>query len=276
MTVGSASPPGDEYTAPSVLLLPPGVAIHWTDGALSGFAYPIPAGANNVHWTTSIGQLLASPTGLVSPSVLWVNSSGTVLGNSGMGNYDDAGATTASGSFTTIPFGATYWAIALGSSAAGEESTVTFTWKFYCSGQAPTGVEAACCPPDPLLEGLLSQILGLVTGIYRSLPVPLTSYSVGATHSALSGSGEIATVASVLALRIVLTTVPSSLGVEAGDPPYRFDVGWLTPSIAATPYAPTRVVYSEQIVLLPVLVDSFHYTLHPGVVATVEELTRGP
>lgn len=273
---GSSSPIGDALTAPSANLLPPGTPIHWTNGSLSGFAYPIPAGANNVHWSTSIGQLLTSSSGLVSPSVMWFSNAGTLLGNSGMGNYTNAGATTASGQFVTIPFSATYWAIALGSSAVGEQSTVTFHWSFFCSGQAPTGVATACCPPDPLLEGLLSQILGLVTGIYRSLPVPLTSYSVGASHTALSGSGEIATVANVLALKVTLTTIPSALGVEIEDPLFHFDVGWITPEIVATPYQSTRITFAEQHVNLPQLVDSFHYSLHPGVVATVDELTRGP
>lgn len=79
-----------------------------------------------------------------------------------------------------------------------------------------------------------------------------------------------------IAVRVELTTLPATLGVEGPSPDFVFDAGYVVPVVAGTPLREQRIVYSSQQFWLDNLVDQVGYKLHPGVVATITELTRGP
>lgn len=154
--------------------------------------------------------------------------------------------------------------------------TVTFSLQIFCGSTGPSGVTSPCCPPDPLLEQQLNQILGLVNAIFASLPAPLSSYANSTVRTALSGSGAFATGIGTIAVKVVLTTIPNSVGVDIAAPATYFEAGWITSETTGSNYHSSRITHTPQIFLLDQLADTIAYTLAPGVVATITELTKGP
>ena len=153
------------------------------------------------------------------------------------------------------------------------EHTITVTLELFCPNpNAPFG---PCCPPDPLLEGLLNQIMQLLTAVYQSLPAPLTSYADGPAH-AVTGTGTVALHAGTIAFRVNLTTVPPHYGATMGTPNYYFDLGWVTPAALSEPFAQQRVAIDGQVFVVPAVATEVFYTLNAGVAVTITELVRGP
>jgi hypothetical protein len=149
------------------------------------------------------------------------------------------------------------------------------SFHMYCSA-VPGQALQACCPPDPQLLGQLQQIQNVLATVVAALPVPIRSFANGTVHAGLSGSGNFATGVGTIAVKVDLTTIPSSIGRAVGDPTYYFEVGWVTTSAAGGDYQGTRIGYDGQLIYLGPLVDEIHYTLAPNVIATITELTRGP
>lgn len=156
-------------------------------------------------------------------------------------------------------------------------TTITESAWIKATGTCAGGpLAAACCPPDPSITSKLDQLYGLVLSVYKAIPVPLTSLSEGAVHATLSGSGSFSLASASLAVKIDLTTIPGYLGRELGDPLYYFEAGFVTAAGAEGPYASERVTFAQQVMWLPTLSATLHYSLAPGVVASVTELSRGP
>lgn len=183
---------------------------------------------------------------------------------------------------TVVPPANTH-AIHVGSGAstsAGTAGTGTYDMNIimYCSGQSPNTPLSPCCPPDPSLQASLNTILSLVQAIYEGTPTPLTSYADGTAHSTLSGDGTITLAeAKPLAVRVDITTDPSYLGEAAGFTPYLFDRGFIVPVINGAPIrAKNRLVFNPQMFALPALTEEVGYSLSPGVVVSITELTAGP
>lgn len=147
----------------------------------------------------------------------------------------------------------------------------------WCPGQ-PVGLpQSPCCPPDPSVQAMLQTILALVTSIYQSEPTPITSYADGTAHAGLSGDGTITLVDSALAIRVNITTDPTYLGLSVGSPNYLFDRGFIVPVINSSPvHGVDRLVFNPQFFALPELTEQIGYSLSPGVVVTITELTAGP
>lgn len=154
-------------------------------------------------------------------------------------------------------------------------NTTTFTLKlkYFCPSSSQPNTP--CCPPDPTLVGLVTQVLNFVSSIYAGLPVALSSMSEATVHSGLTGSGHFLTAAGAIGCKVVFT--PSNAqGELAGDPLTVFNAGWLTTSAVEGNYKTRRLEHSPELILFDPLVDTVHYTLSGGVTATITEITRGP
>jgi hypothetical protein len=174
-----------------------------------------------------------------------------------------------------VPAGATSFSLRYGElTGSGCTDTVTGQFDIYC-GTTPGTSQPACCPPDPIITALLTQILAAVTVIQRQ-DAPF-GYIKTTAHAGLTGNGSIA-VQGLLGAEVLVTTLPPWLGQIAGTPVEHFDVGFVTFGTA------DGFEHSERIDHIPKLVfpesagvyTSIGYTLAPGVVATITEIVREP
>jgi len=141
----------------------------------------------------------------------------------------------------------------------------------FCN--SPNIVGSVGCCSDPLTNTKLDALLSLVTLIQRQ-HVPF-SYVPGTVHPGLSGNGQFS-VQGILALSVQLTTVPTQLGLEMGNPNELFDVGWITEGTANGWKPSVRVDHSPTFVPVAPETTLIGYSLHPGVVATISEFSREP
>jgi len=141
----------------------------------------------------------------------------------------------------------------------------------YCAGQTP-GASAGCCS-DPSTISILGQLMQAVTLIQRQ-GVPFATID-GAAHAGLTGRGTIA-VQGLIGASIALTTVPTWIGSELGSPNVIFDAGWLNWEANGRYTARERITASPMLTHPPApgIYTALHYSLAPGVVATITELKR--
>lgn len=149
--------------------------------------------------------------------------------------------------------------------------TLTFTWEWQCgSTLLPT---LPCCPPDPLLESYLRQILGIVQNLHNSVAPQLPStWTDGLRHSALREAGSFTINPKAIGVRVEVTTLPSPPQQLPGDPLFYFNMGFVTPIALSSPLRGWRLVFQKQSFELPEFTDSIGYTLLNGTVADVVEL----
>lgn len=148
--------------------------------------------------------------------------------------------------------------------------------KFFCGGTNAGQPAAPCCPPDPLLDAKIDQVLNLVTLIQRQIS-PFASID-GTAHAGLTGNGHIDLAEKLLGVRVQLTTIPSSYGVAAGDPAEHFDLGWVHLGDGDQWFG-ERQLEQQTSIWQPRwagMATRIGYTLSPGVVATIVELKREP
>jgi hypothetical protein len=151
---------------------------------------------------------------------------------------------------------------------------VTATWN--CSS-SPTGSASAPCVTDPAVLQLLQTMQQELVSIYQAIPAAVTSFSDGASHAGLTGSGSFALSAGVIAIRVHITSsIPPNVGIDAGDPTHYEDAGFITYEAGGDPYGPQRLVFDNQLFIAPLLADAVHYTLAPGLTVTIVEIHRGP
>lgn len=240
---------------------------------LADTAVAIPAGVNNLTLHSQSSIAVSGVQESLS-AVYFYDNTGTYVGLLSAVCCGTAFPNPAT--LAAIPAGATYWLIDHLNQNSVQASSVTTEFSFYCSGQSPTGVVTECCPPDPILETLLNQILALETAIYQSLPTPVSSWAESTAHSGLSGHGSIGLSGNAIAVKVTLTTIPSWVGVDIASPTFYFDAGFVTFTTVEGSYSSNRVTYSPQVFSVPLLGYQLDYTLENGCVATVTELTRGP
>lgn len=246
-------------------------------GGYLGNGFFLPQGASWLRATFTNTVSGAGPTDTFSFVTRF--ASGTVHTAAGVG-------ATTGGFDTSVVSGATVvvdFAIPVGSdrvyccntfTAHGNTTNVSsVTLDIYCGGP-PGSTQQPCCPPDQATQSYLDLILQMVTLIQRQI-APF-AYVPGASHSGLSGNSQFA-VSGILGLSVSLTTVPSQLGVESGDPDTIFEAGWVTVGTAEGWHKSVRIDHNPTLILP---VDGAEtlvgYTFHPGVVATILELVREP
>lgn len=207
----------------------------------------------------------------------WYNASGTLLS----GTLFAGVATT--GDFTHVvgaaPSGATQFDFFYGPSGALVPSTLPWqaSINLYCGTTpgAPGGDVPQPCPADPFVQATLDQILALVTLIQRQA-APF-AYIAGAAHTGLTGQGSFA-VQGLLGARVEITDFGFNTGMEAGDPDELWHAGWVNWG-NADGVSPRQFLSNAQTLTLPSLAGQYtelHYSLAPGVTATVTELEREP
>jgi hypothetical protein len=144
----------------------------------------------------------------------------------------------------------------------------------------PTGgggtIAQPCCPPDDSTAAMLNTILADVLLIISSLPAPINSFASGTVHPGLTGNGTIGLAGTCISIKVALTSIPSSIGVDIGSPDFYFDVGFIAFTTVEGSYSSQRLTFVNQVFSVPTLGYSVEYTLLSGVVATITELTRGP
>ena len=159
-------------------------------------------------------------------------------------------------------------------SVSGNIDTLESTWEFYCGSAAPAGVATGCCPPDDVTLGLLQQLITMVTLMQRQT-VPF-AYVPGATHSGLSGTGEIA-VQGLIGAKIT-ASVPGRAGLDLGHPDTVYDIGWINWG-GADGYTPREKLVTSPQLSFPNAAGQFTkigYTIPSDVTISILELVREP
>lgn len=154
-------------------------------------------------------------------------------------------------------------------------SADSYTIDLYCGSGAPGAPQEPCCPPDPVTQSYLDLILNLVTLTQRQI-APFATID-GAVHTGLSGNGEI-NVQGLIGIRIDLTTIPTRVGSQAGDPATIFDVGWIRFGDASS-WSPRYRIDADPWIVLPSSAGIYTrvgYSIPADVVATITEIIREP
>lgn len=128
---------------------------------------------------------------------------------------------------------------------------------------------------DPLLQGQVDVILGLVTLIQRQL-APF-AYNSGTVHSGLTGQGSFA-VQGLIGARLELTAWTSNVSELSGDPDVIGGAGWINWG-SPDGVTPREFIDAEEQVSFPIAAGAMtriHYSLNVGTVLTITELSREP
>lgn len=176
----------------------------------------------------------------------------------------------------SIPAGANSWMLIMSWGNGPSLENYAIEIAFICPETIPNTPVTPCCPPDPVLQAKLDQIMSLLDALYRGLPASSHSLSEGTVHAGLTGSGNFAIASTTVAFKVSVTTVPGRAGLIVADPTEYLDLGFITTSAAEGAYKSSRIEHSPQLFFVGPFVDTIHYTLTPGVVVTVTELSRGP
>lgn len=141
----------------------------------------------------------------------------------------------------------------------------------YCAGSSPTGNSP--CQADPVVLDLLGQLMQLLVLVQRQ-GVPFATID-GSVHAGLTGAGSIA-VQGLIGASVEITASSSTSGSEFGDPNVLFDRGWVNWEANGRFTARERITASPMLTHPPIagVYTALHYTLDPGVTATITELRR--
>jgi hypothetical protein len=141
---------------------------------------------------------------------------------------------------------------------------------FDCGTPGSTIVQP-CCPPDPLLDIKLNQILGLVMGLYNRVEGPI-AWVDGTRHSGLTGKGQFQLTGQAVAIRVEVTRLPDHPDILDGNPLFYWNMGFITPLAFDTPLRGWRLVFQHQTFTLQNVTDAIAYTLLDNTGIDVVEL----
>lgn len=154
---------------------------------------------------------------------------------------------------------------------AGKAFVVDTQVAQYCTSP-PASVLEPCCPPDPTISSMLAQIYRVEQEILAFLGSTV-GYVKGLRHTGLQGTGSLAVTQPRGILVDVQTGVPTN-PLLPGNPPYQWDLGWLTMLTGDGMILERRLTREHQLWIdssFP-LATTVGYFLNPGVVATITEL----
>jgi hypothetical protein len=157
---------------------------------------------------------------------------------------------------------------------SGCEDQIDAQVDFYCGTATPSGTTVACCPPDDVSLGMLQAILNMVT-LQQRQTSPF-AYVPGATHSGLTGNGEIS-VQGLLGAKIS-ASVPGRAGIDFGNPDTVFEIGWINWGTADGFLQRERLTTSPQLSFPPQAgsYTKIGYSIPPDVTVSILELIREP
>lgn len=236
-------------------------------------AKAIPPGANNATW---IGTSTSNPaSGFGNDNVLmFFDTNHTWLSSVFPGSWTGTEPLSQSGT-VAIPANAVYWAWHFVNNGDTNSRNLSESFQFFCTG-GPNGLNTPCCPPDPIANNYLTQILNIVMNIQAELGQgagPQKPYVDATRHRGLSGDGTIAIQPSSRAIRLEVTSSLAGWPQNQQVPEYYFSLGFITPFAVGTPLRGQRLIYNHQTFAWPTYTDTIGYTLEPGVSADLVELT---
>jgi hypothetical protein len=159
--------------------------------------------------------------------------------------------------------------------AVANSNTVRADVVVSCNGQVAGQPAEPCCAPDASTQGLLEQLLSLVTIIQRQI-VPF-AYVPGAVHAGLTGDGTFL-VPHIVGVQVDVTVFPPAIGHAGDDPIEYFDLGFLTLGTAEGFDHSLRMDHQHQVHFPPraSLYTKIGYQITPGATVTITELLREP
>ena len=152
---------------------------------------------------------------------------------------------------------------------------VQLTANVYCNGCKPGAAQVACCPPDPQMMGLLTQLATAVTLIQRQL-APF-GYIASTVHSGLTGNGSFS-VSDLLGMKASITAGSSLIGTTSGTPPELFDAGFISFG-TSDGYSKSFRIDHNPTLMFPEdcgLYTLIGYTIPVGLTVSLTELVREP
>lgn len=171
-----------------------------------------------------------------------------------------------------VPTGATHVSLFSGVSFDTAVVGQLMNWQLDLWTNCPgTDLSQPCCPPDPLLEIKLNQILGLLEQLMNVAPPP-TGWADATVHTGISGTGNFQLGTNVTGLRATFTAIPSDIRITPGTPPFYWSLGFVTPVAIDVPLRSLRTVFATQAMQLPAHTTAIDYTFPAGVVVTLTEL----
>jgi hypothetical protein len=240
---------------------------------------PLPGGATSIVVTTTMVPAGGTPggpwtwrfaqAGQFPPSIAYDPQTVREMGNTIWSQPSSTSQVV-----TTIPVlaGADQFEmeVSIGSSTTYGANALV---QVYCGG-TPGQAAGVCCPPDQSLLLLLNQINTTVTLLQRQI-APF-AYITSTVHAGLSGNGQFS-VQGILGLAVSITTLPSRVGAEAGDPLNYYGVGWINVG-TADGWGPREWITSNPFILKPVSGDVtlVGYSIPSDVTITITELVREP
>jgi hypothetical protein len=177
-----------------------------------------------------------------------------------------------------VPSTAAEWTLVASaiSGSGTATNTISMGVTVYCQGQSPTAIDMVCCPTDPNLLSMLNEILNQIQFLQAIIPIRPVAYVARDTTTGLSGSGTYSVAdSSVIALKVVVTTLPAYVGQVSGVPDTYFGLGYVTPVNAGGPEQGTPITRSTQVFPLPEATTALDYSLTPGAVISITELLSG-
>lgn len=141
----------------------------------------------------------------------------------------------------------------------------------FCS-PPPAALDEPCCPPDPLLVQMLTQIMRELDELLAR-GTGSTGYARGAAHAGLADTGSLPLSRAAGVLIEVTAGVPTN-PILGGNPPYMWDLGFITMLTGDGMILERRLTRSAQLWIDPVwaLATRVGWFLHPGVRITLTEL----
>ena len=201
-----------------------------------------------------------------------VGATGAQLGRFDWDQTADLPNTTTALISAPVPAGTT--SLRFGSQADGANGlgfAMNLALHQFCS-PPPAQLDEPCCPPDPLLVQLLVQIKGELDELLGR-GTGATGYARGTSHSSLIGTGSLP-LSRVAGVLIEVTSGVPTTPILGGNPPYQWDLGFITMLTGDGMILERRLTRSAQLWLDPswALATRVGWFLHPGVIINLTEL----
>lgn len=226
------------------------------------------------NWTTqNVGAAEPSPASDIQAAIQFYSSSGAFIGGQQLLSGQGVQIGPGNPNFP-IPANAAYIGSAIEMAFDTAVVGQLMNWSINIWGNcAGDGVSSPCCPPDPLVDIRLTQIIDLLKTIQPITPVnPPTSWKDGIRHNNLGDSGQIVLAPGAVGCRVEVNSIPSTSPPHPGDPVYYYNLGFITPMADAVPLRGQRLLFNPQSFTLPQFADSFAYTLLKGTNINLVEL----
>ena len=271
---------------------------------------PGPLQGSTRYWQAPLPNSFAAPSGQshcrititgmpAAPNAYQIYQAGTgltVLNAQGQGtNFSIDG---------DLPPGHLYECVFSGGTTHMPHTALLEFWNSTALGEGPCGsgtTSPAPPPPAPpappsgfplppvLSCATIPDICAALTAISRNLDHVKTAvdlvqryrlpfaYVPGTRHRSLTGTGSFF-ISGLVGLQVYVTTPPPGRPILEGNPPYLFDVGWMSLNDSSGMLQEKRITRSgfDWIAEDAQLATSFNYALNPGVVVDVVELRPEP